>query len=215
MYDPRVVDKFFALHANNEAESPARNGAPTVDPHAMPLQAPAEAASEEAEARTLEMFYELGVAMADQTMPEEVGETLWVHLQARLGADAFVLLTYDEATDSLIPAYRAGEPTLAADSHVPVGDRLSGWVAATRQAIVNSDARLDLDADIRDESLLRSALAVPICIDDRVAGVVAFYSDRSGAFTDAHQRIAEAAAHVVATRPVHVVRPAVAIARAS
>jgi GAF domain-containing protein len=85
-------------------------------------------------------------------------------------------------------------------SRIPLGDRLSGWVAATRTAIANSDARLDLDPDIRDRSTLQSALAVPIGNGDHVGGVLAFYSDRQGAFSSLHVRMAEATAALVAER---------------
>jgi GAF domain-containing protein len=212
MYDPRVVDTFFALHASEGHEAPARSGAPVADPHATPMQAPARA-PESTDAGSLEAFYDLGVAMAAHGALEDVGETLWMHLRARIGAAATVVLLYDEATDSLVPAFRGGDPTMAPDARIAVGDRLSGWVAATRQAIVNSDARLDLDPDVRDGSLLRSALAVPVCAGDRLAGVLAFYSDRAAAFTDVHQRVAEAAAHVVATHVPRAAAHPVAVAR--
>ena len=85
-------------------------------------------------------------------------------------------------------------------SRIALGDRLSGWVAATRTAIVNSDARLDLDPGIRDGSPLQSALAVPIGNGEHVGGVLAFYSDRQGAFSSLHVRMAEATAALVAER---------------
>ena len=81
-----------------------------------------------------------------------------------------------------------------------LGDRLSGWVAATRTPIVNSDARLDVDPDLRDTSPLQSALAVPISDGEHFGGVLAFYSDRQAAFTPMHQRMAEAAAALVGQR---------------
>jgi GAF domain-containing protein len=89
---------------------------------------------------------------------------------------------------------------VAATTRIPLGERLSGWVAAARQTIVNSDARLDLDAGVRDDSPLRSALAVPIIADGRVLGVLAFYSRSTEGFREPHTRLAEAAAYAAGTR---------------
>ena len=130
----------------------------------------------------------------------EIGQAIWTSLGAELGAAACVLFVYDERVDALAPAFRGGADTVAADARVALGDRLSGWVAATRTPIVNSDARLDADPDVREVSALQSALAVPIANGERLGGVLAFYSDRQAAFTPAHQRMAEAVALLVAER---------------
>jgi len=81
---------------------------------------------------------------------------------------------------------------------MPLGDRLSGWVAATGQTVMNSDARLDLDEPLREQSPLRSALAVPVVSNGRTAGVLTFYAEASNAFGDDHRRIVEAAGRAVA-----------------
>ena len=58
--------------------------------------------------------------------------------------------------DFLRAAYTAGDDTAGISVNpIPLGDRLSGWVAATGQSVLNSDARLDLDDDARDRSPLR------------------------------------------------------------
>jgi len=79
-----------------------------------------------------------------------------------------------------------------------LGDRLSGWVAATGQTVINSDARLDLDEPMREQSPLRSALAVPVVSNGRTAGVLTFYSDAPNAFNEDHRRLVEAAGRAVA-----------------
>ena len=53
---------------------------------------------------------------------------------------------------------------------------VSGWVAATRQSILNSDARLDFCDDTEHENPLQTALAVPIGSD----GLLARVPDRVG-----------------------------------
>jgi putative nucleotidyltransferase with HDIG domain len=198
MYDPRVVDVFFELHAATATHDEPRAAMPrppTADPHRPPPSPPIEPVRSQFD---LETFYDLGRALEAPASAPQIGAILWAHLERHLPASAFVLFTYQEATDCLVPSYSAGERTLSPDSRVQLGERLSGWVAAARQPIVNSDARLDLDEDVRDESLLRSALSVPVSTGERIVGVLTFYSRELHAFTDAHRRIAEAAGHVLA-----------------
>jgi GAF domain-containing protein len=146
----------------------------------------------------LEAFCALGRALAAPiASPTHVGDSVWTHLRPHVPASACVLFVYDRDEDALVPAYRAGETVVAARTRIALGDRLSGWVAATRRPIVNSDARLDLDADVRDETALRCALSVPVGDDAELLGVLAFYARGEAAFDARHQRLAEAAAHAI------------------
>jgi putative nucleotidyltransferase with HDIG domain len=198
MYDPRVVDAFLELHAAGLNEVPPATRAPVADPHAVPVEPPI--VTEDSGGHDLEAFYQLGHALAEPGTAKETGVAIWRALQSEIGASACVLFVYDESCDALAPVFTSGSETVAMSSRIPLGDRLSGWVAATRTAIANSDARLDLDPDIRDRSRLQSALAVPIGNGDHVGGVLAFYSDRQGAFSSLHVRMAEATAALVAER---------------
>jgi GAF domain-containing protein len=105
-----------------------------------------------------------------------------------------VLYEYDRAHDSIVAVYEAGHDiVLVPTTPIPLGERLSGWVAATGQIVVNSDARLDLDEAMRDHSALRSALAVPVISNGHPAGVISFYSTAPNAFDDVHRRLVAAA----------------------
>jgi len=198
MYDPKVVDLFVELQAAKSSgaqPAPAPWKPPTADPHRPQLaESPTPVRSE----LDLETFYDLGRALDAPASDSQIGATLWAHLERHVPASAFVLFMYEESSDALVPRYQAGERTVASDSQIPLGQRLSGWVAAARQAIVNSDARLDLDEDVREESLLRSVLAVPVIRGDRTISVLAFYGRGLDAFTEMHRRTAEAASYVAA-----------------
>jgi putative nucleotidyltransferase with HDIG domain len=197
MYDPRVVDAFVELHAAGLNELPPATRAAVADPHAPVVEMTSR---EDATPRDLAAFYTLGRQLAEPRRASEIGCAIWSSLSDEVGATAGILFVYDESCDGLTPVFRAGPDTVAAATRIALGERLSGWVAATRTSIINSDARLDLDPEVRDASALQSALAVPIGTGEHVAGVLAFYSDRQSAFTPAHQRMAEAAAALVADR---------------
>jgi len=197
MYDPRVVDMFVDLHAAGLNEMPPATRAPVADPHTAPVEATTEAIDAP---HDLAAFYTLGRELSAPGNVSEIGAAIWRSLHVEIGAAACVLFVYDERSDSLAPVFRTGAETVGPSSFIPLGDRLSGWVAATRTPIINSDARLDLDPGARDHSALQSALAVPIGNGDQCGGVLAFYSDRPAAFTPSHQRMAEAAAALVAER---------------
>ena len=199
MYDPRVVAAAVDLRAADAARQSA-DVAPVSAPAQRPtvLPTPEQVLEGAGEQLSFETFFDLGRAMAAPVSASHVGDTLWSHLRGQIPGSAFVLYVYDQGTDSLTPAFRSGERTIAPNTRVPLGDRLSGWVAAQGRPIVNSDARLDLDADVREVTTLRSALAVPVSHGGETLGVLAFYSRRSDAFDERHQRVAEAAAYVTA-----------------
>ena len=87
---------------------------------------------------------------AHRSPPRSVGDTLWSHLRGHMPGSAFVFYVYDQATDACDAGLRAGEPTVAPARASRSAIASAAGSAATGQPIVNSDARLDLDADVRD-----------------------------------------------------------------
>ena len=202
MYDPNVVDTFFGLH---EADTGERlTDAPAVQEHTRsapvhkPPSGPPTAAPAAVSTPDLDAFFTLGRTMPRDTSPASLADHIWTHLRSHVPASALALFVYEDSSDSLVPVYSAGDATVASGVRVPLGERLSGWVAASKQAILNSDARLDLDAGVRDATLLRSALSVPILTGAQLTGVLTLYSRDSEGFLDHHLRIAHALAHIVA-----------------
>jgi putative nucleotidyltransferase with HDIG domain len=198
MYDPQVVDAFFTMHGQEMVATSAQ-------PHTLtttapePAPQPLEHADEGRDDRDLQAFFNLGRALSRATSNSQLGEVLWVHLRAHLPASVFVLYGYDGANDSIVAVHMAGASVSGVDgTPIPLGDRLSGWVAATGQTVMNSDARLDLAEPAREHSPLRSALAVPIIVDGRPAGVLSFYADSSNAFDDADRLLVEAVGRALA-----------------
>jgi putative nucleotidyltransferase with HDIG domain len=208
MYDPHVVDAFFALHAkgaiaepaSDEVLSPVSTAVPVPSSSSGSSASSAEPVEEVLEESDLQTFFGLGQSLASAVSVEHLGEALWMHLGKRLPASAFVLFGYDAESDAIVAVYTAGRPRASRLVSAPValGDRLSGWVAATGQTVMNSDARLDLDDNVREASTLRSALAVRVVTTTGSSGVLSFYAEASNAFEESHRRLVEGAARALA-----------------
>jgi putative nucleotidyltransferase with HDIG domain len=193
MYDPRVVDAFLQMHekvASEIADSPA-------PPMAVPPRQPSpQTTPDDRHIRDLEASYDLGRTLGSASTGRHLGNSLWSFLQLHVPASTFVLYLYDQSTDALVAVHEQGEESASLHgSRIALGERLSGWVGATRQSIMNSDARLDLDEAGREASALRSALAVPIESEGRLIGVLSLYGRQANAFDETHRRIAEMAAY--------------------
>jgi putative methionine-R-sulfoxide reductase with GAF domain len=199
MYDPRVVDAFVEMHGLGLVATSSSQLPMLASPVAVPVRPAPERAEEDRGDVDLQTFFDLGRALHAATSTARLGEMLWMHLRKRVPASAFVFYRHDGANDTIVSVYRAGDQAGEVDAaSMPIGDRLSGWVAATAQTVMNSDARLDLDEPAREHSSLRSALAVPIVSNGQTAGVLSFYAEALNAFDDTHRRLVEAAARAVA-----------------
>lgn len=166
MYDPSIVDGFLRL-------LPALPQ-PAVTTSRLPLLATAsDVAAPTAEA-------------ASATPAGIVWETLLPAVCTAFRACG-VVFVHDEQTDTLRPAAAYGSVVEAvAGLQIPLGQRLSGWVGATRAAQRNADPRLDLeDGAAAVDRPLVSALCVPVEDTARLVGVVTLYSDAETAFTEA------------------------------
>jgi GAF domain-containing protein len=96
---------------------------------------------------------------------------------------------HDAVSGHLVARYVTGEHAAALRGmSMAMGERLSGWVAACRQTIANSDAALDL----YDRGLtLGSAISTPLLDGDRVLGVFTAYAPSQRTFTDDQSRLVE------------------------
>src|SRR4030095_1691248 len=83
---------------------------------------------------------------------------------------------------------------------IPVGQRLSGWVAANRLTIRNSDPVLDLGESARAMTPRpRSCLSTPLIAGKTLVGVLSLYSSNKDAYGEDHERILEVVARQVSS----------------
>jgi putative nucleotidyltransferase with HDIG domain len=199
MYDPAIVDAFHDVCASTLVSEPEFNdqvetaGIPVAPPCTSFLSASAESCDE------IRMAVHLGASLSRGSK----GACPWRALADRLcelpGVDTVVVYVVDETGECLIPLRVSGKYARSIEHlSIPIGKRMSGWVAAVGQPMINADAALDL-FDTWAESL-RSAIAIPCRGPDAAPAVVALYSTRAGAFASLHQRLVEAAVSLIASR---------------
>src|SRR5258708_37043929 len=121
------------------------------------------------------------------------------HLRRLVPSSACVFYVYDEVTDELVAMHASGEHAAHIKGlRVPIGQRLSGWVAANRQTIRNSDPVLDLGESARAMTPRpRSCLSTPMISGKTLVGVLSLYSSNKEAYSEDHERIIEVVARQV------------------
>jgi putative nucleotidyltransferase with HDIG domain len=200
MYDPLVVDIFIAGHREMSAvtksapESPTPHLSNVVVASGPSATAPAFALDEIAASaeETLTLF-DLARTLNTQTSVADAAEVITKHLRRLVPFTLSVLYLYDPDSDDLVAAHSFGEDAaLASGTRIALGQRVSGWVAAHRKPIKNSDPILDFGEGVRSfKRRPHSCVASPILAGDDLIGVLSLYATGTNTFTDGHQRIVE------------------------
>lgn len=203
MYDPLVVDTFIRVHkdiapADQEELSGTRHGLSAITRGAIPLsdvQGSAASRFGDISASTEEMLllYEMAQSLNGKLDISDVTDLISKHLRRLVPATTCVFFLYDAEADDLKAAHAFGEnASHFSDVRIAMGQRLSGWVAANRQTILNSDPMLDLGEVARVlKPALRSCLSTPLLAHNELIGTLTVYSTHRDAFTEDHRRIAE------------------------
>jgi putative methionine-R-sulfoxide reductase with GAF domain len=138
-------------------------------------------------------MYELAKGLSGHTALDDAGDVIFKHLRRILPASTCVFFVYDVETDELVAAHCAGEHSHVFQGlRIVLGQRLTGWVAANRQTILNSDPVLDLGEVSRNlRPRLRSCLSTPLLVRTELIGVLSLYSTARDSFSEDHRRIIE------------------------
>src|SRR5438067_879694 len=197
MYDPHVVDTFIKVFrdipiaeagATEHAEVMQRISASKHEP-----VMPADAALPTAAGASSDLLACVSLA---RVASGEGGLADVLALSSRLVASILPTATGawyvpDAAHDCLVvgDAFGPAAQSLVGLS-VVIGDRLTGWVAASRQPILNSDAALDLGHRVDAVSpRFLTCKSVPLLVGNHLAGVLSLYSSDSEGFTDDRGRL--------------------------
>lgn len=197
-YDPWVVDQFLSILDRLErmdAEEEHRQSAeqPLLNLAANQLGVITATTAEEREFNELRRELPLAHTVAD------AGAVLFKHLRRVIPTANLTLFTTTSANSELAVVATVGVGTSAIEGlQIGIGERISGWAAAHKQPVVNSNAALELGPVARTFATpLRYALAVPILSGAGPAlGVVTCYG--SEPFNNDHQRVLESAATLFA-----------------
>lgn len=220
MYDPVIVDTFIAIHTTlaQSATASAIEGrvselkAQELDDdhatvvHAHPRPAPT-ASLDEIVASTEEtlVLYDLAIGLTGHLDLGDVGDVIAKHLRRIVPASSVVFYIYDVSTDDLVSSHAVGSHVSnLLGLRIPRGERLSGWVAANKQTIVNADPALDLGEAGRElRPRLRSCLSTPLIAGNDLIGVLTLYSVDVDAFREEHRRLLEVVGRQVSVTVKH------------
>jgi putative nucleotidyltransferase with HDIG domain/diguanylate cyclase (GGDEF)-like protein len=197
MYDPLAVDAFIRLHAEAVAEPESAHTTfmhetthVTRTPHTL-SSVRLDDISEKAE----ETFVILSLARALSSAKniEDTAAQITSHVRRLIPCSLVVLYVYDSHKDALKAFSGAGDNAdFVSGLTIPMGERLSGWVAANRMPIANSDPILDFGESVRRMTPRpRSCMSTPIILANKLVGVLSLYSPTRDSFTNEHQRLAE------------------------
>jgi putative nucleotidyltransferase with HDIG domain len=196
-YDPFVVDTFSRVFKDIIAREvdygPNRRTFQEIAEVSHPA-VPSRAADGDAASgspHVLPLFASLH-AFSAQAMLADAAEEIARKLRELTPATLSVLFVHNGQTGELSAVHASGPGASAVQGmKIPVGERLSGWVAANRQTICNSDPALDLAGLEAFESELHSCLSTTLVAADSLVGVLSLYAPDHQAFTDTHKAVIE------------------------
>jgi putative nucleotidyltransferase with HDIG domain len=196
MYDPAVVAVFQSLEDwlrgcsfQDVPQSPAPEVPPTTDPmpaHPEDGLAPLPLELRLSATRTLSQLLEQLSSLSPQAGVDATCGLVAQHLLRLTPASLAVFYRRDDASDEIATAYASGfGEALMRPVRMPLGHKVSGWVAVNSRSVINADSTLDVD-DLLDrvEPRFRSLLSVPLPYQDRTIGVVTLYAFREQAFRE-------------------------------
>jgi diguanylate cyclase (GGDEF)-like protein/putative nucleotidyltransferase with HDIG domain len=208
MYDPAIVDTFISVHetlapqaATVSAALPLRSISSisrTTVAQTPPINPLDDIAASTEEMLTL---FDMARGLYTQMSVQDAGDVIAKHLRRLVPSSLVVFFLYEPDSDELVAAHASGEHSaFLADLRIGVGERLSGWVAAHRQVIRNSDPILDFGDTVRSMNPRpRSCLSAPLVTRAGLVGVLSLYSTRLDAFTEDHQRVVDVISRQVST----------------
>ena len=196
MYDPAIVEAFREVCTSTQvAGTDAVNEAAAAAAMSAAVRTESGRSTPD-DIDELQLALGLGAALSRISEPEHPWRELSDALQRLPGVDTVAIFIVDEPQHRLVVARTSGTHARRLEGlSMAVGDRISGWVAATGQPMVNAEAGLDL-FDVSAPAL-RAAIAVPCSAPAGAKVVLTLYSAKPDAFSSLHHRLLAAAASFV------------------
>jgi putative nucleotidyltransferase with HDIG domain len=184
MYDPLVVDTFVRVHKEISPEQATSHiavskGALTEITTSSTSGREPDAVPEHSIQPVSQLTVDLLPQLLDVTLSD--ADLLRGHILRVVECELAILFSYDGGLDQLaVEATSHASDAKLKDLRIGRGERLSGWVAANRRTILNSDPALDLGEFARKVSpVLQNTLSVPLIVGKDLVGVLALYRERT------------------------------------
>jgi putative nucleotidyltransferase with HDIG domain len=196
-YEPRIVEKFVEIHTEEEPGEQSTSASAAfsaiTDAAVQTDVARRTDAGPSYDLPILDIVYELGASMGTAGDVGTMTERLHVALRVLMPAASTVVYLYDPSSDALTARHASGQHADAlCELVIPLGQRLTGWVAAHRSTVINSDAALDLgNLTMRLMPSPQTCLSTVLRVDNELVGVVTVYSTTLDPFTDRHGALLE------------------------
>src|SRR5579872_1605320 len=166
-----------------QTTQPVAGPAPVVEP--LPFLESIAAARQEVQA-LFELTQDIGTSLS----LNETLSLLAVRLKRIVPHDAIAIYVIKDGR--LCPEYVSGDDfRLFSSLSIPLGEGLSGWVAANNQPILNGNPSVE-PAYLNDPSkfsILRSAISVPLSGVNELIGALTLYRSEKEAFTKDNLRV--------------------------
>jgi putative nucleotidyltransferase with HDIG domain len=196
MYDPMVVDKFIEVQKQLSEEAEERDAekdaissiATKLRINPEPATPTVNEVSERLPVKVLALLRSIHSAPAGLSI-EDLGVIVSTHLLRFTNARSIAIFGISDNGHSVRCLFADGPLSqLSGELEAPLGERLSGWVAAHRTSIWNSDATLDLPADLSKSAGVALGSSVPLIVGDVLVGTLTFYSP-AGSEIEVEQRV--------------------------
>jgi putative nucleotidyltransferase with HDIG domain len=217
-YDPRVVGIFLTHLPEFEAEIAAHKGQPVPTFGIEPVEQLSEAAQQVAPAaglaqsetasdaeinfsrQELGQIYELVQTLNGAGSRDDLLRLFADKLSSMVAYDTCSLSMIAEDTGEIVVRHANGlNADLLEGRSITLGEGITGWVIANREAFCNSDPRLDFPIALADNfAHYRTLAAIPIGRQGNLHGAVTVYSCSLGEYSKDQQKLLKEAVAVLA-----------------
>jgi len=137
-------------------------------------------------------LYSLGRELSSTIARSDAAAIVAAAARRLVPAALCVFYDYDARSETLTAVAASGDDgPLLGGLRMPVGERLSGWVAANRRPMVNADPMLDLHDTAAAKLPLKSCLSLPLLSNGQLLAVLTLYADVESAFEGSQQALLE------------------------
>ena len=183
MYEPLVVDTFMRIHqelVDQMASFPAHEALRLIS-HSVSTAAPPPApmvVAPDGVSDDILAFVSLARLVSGDASMSDVLSLASGLVRELSPASTIGWYVFDEGSGYLVLRHASGPAAgQMSGTSLRLGEGVSGWVAANRQVMINSEASLDLGEQSHSARALTHALSVPLITRESLVGTITLYSD--------------------------------------